>query len=195
MYGGDFRSEASRLFEEKWRAVMPAVGLPTSRDIESADFGDLAPYILMGKFTRPTGPKGEGARMDVDHAGQGIRARLNVDVTGFEYFRRLLPDEKTLIVGVFESLFDHACGRWRVMFYRFDTGMKISVDTTLFPYICAETGAEYAAALIVPAVDAAKSKTAARRGRAYAAEAGPDAEWIDLGSGIPSREMLTLESA
>jgi hypothetical protein len=186
------RSEASKIFEAKWREALPENGLPSSLDIDRADFGALAPFLLKGKFTRPTGARGEGARMDIDHAGDGIATRLNVDLTGFEYFCRLLPDERALIVDVFEALFDHDCGRWRVMFYRFDQGLKLAVDTTFFPYYCDKTGAERVGALIVPAVSVEQG---ASKGRAFAAEAGPAAEWIGLGAGIPDHAMLSLQEA
>ena len=189
------RSDASILFEAKWREGCPGGNLPTSGAVERIDFGPLAPYLLKGIFTRPTGARGAGARMDVDHAGEGIASRLNVDITGFEYFCRLLPDEKALIVNVFEALFDHSCGRWRVMFYRFDKGMKLAVDTTFFPYLCEETGCERVGALIVPAEAPEQPAPKRKKGRAYAAEAGPAAQWIDLGAGVPDRTMLTLLSA
>lgn len=185
------RSEASKTFESFLRPFLPAQGLPTSNQIDQIDFGTLEAYLLKGKFMRPSGPRGVGARMDVDYAGAGIAQRLNVDLTGFEYFRRLLPDEKALIVGVFEDLFDHECGRWRVMFYRFDKGLKLAVDTTFFPYICSESGTELVCALIVPAEAPLLTGST---GRAYSAEAGPAAEWIDLGSGVPECQMLELET-
>ena len=186
------RSDASRVFEAQLRSLLPAKGLPTSDQVDRINFGALEAYLLKGKFTRPSGPRGAGARMDVDHAGAGIAQRLNVDITGFEYFCRLLPDEKALIVSVFEDLFNYACGRWRVMFYRFDKGLKLAVDTTFFPYICAENGTERVCALIVPAEGSALSSG---KGRAYSAEAGPAAEWIDLGGGVPDRAMLSLEGS
>jgi len=186
------RSDASKHFEALWRAALAKPGLPTDEQIDRIDFARLSPFLLKGRFTRSNGLRGAGARMDVDHAGAGIAERLNVDITGFEYFCRLLPDEKALIVDVFENLFDHACGRWRVMFYRFDKGLKIAVDTTFFPYLCANTGAERVCALIVPANTPA---SASDEGRAYSAEAGPAAEWINLGSGIPKDSMLSLEPA
>lgn len=185
------RTGASKLFEAIWRANLPDIGLPTSKTVHNIDFEEFTPYLLMGKFTRPTGSDGAGARMDIDHAGKGIAERLNVDITGFEYFCRLLPEEKTLIVGVFENLFDHGCGRWRAMFYRFDKGSKIAVDTTFFPYTCSETGAERVCALIVPAE---LPHTGGDKGHAYAALAGPSALWIKLNAGIPDSEMLSFES-
>ncbi len=186
------RSDASKLFEAKWRDLLPRFGLPSSDIIDASDFDGLSPYLLKGEFTRPTGPAGEGARMDIDFAGDGIASRLNVDITGFEYFRRLLPDDRHLISDVFEALFDNACGRWRVMFYRFDKGLKLAVDTTFFPYLCDQTGAERVCALIVPAKEAIKHSA---RGRVFAAESGPSAAWINFGHGTPDAPMLSLESA
>lgn len=179
------------MFEAKWRAATNGTTVPSSTLVDSIDFGDLSPYLLRGEFTRATGPMGEGARMDIDHAGKGIAERLNVDITGFEYFRRLLPDDRELIVSVFNALFDYGCGRWRVMFYRFDKGLRVAVDTSFFPYRCAHTGCERVCALIVPATH---TGTQGGDGRAYAAESGPSAEWIDLGTGVvPESLMLSLE--
>lgn len=183
------RSEASERFEQRWQAIWPEHGLPTSDMLHHVDFKELAPFILKGNFIRPTGERGHGARFEVFAAGDGIASRLNVDVTGFEYFQRLLPNDRALIVDVFEALFEEKCGRWRVMFYNFDKGRKVPVDTTFFPYLCSKTGAEQVGSLIIPAQTLQDCPTI---GRAYSAEAGPDAEWLDMGAGVPAKRMLTL---
>jgi PAS domain len=169
------RSDASRTFEARWAATRLDALVPRRRELSLRPF---APLLRdMGLIEVHAG------RTRIRVVGEGIRARVQSDITSRDWLEFLPPRFHDGLLGSMKLIFAHPCGLWQVMAAHYRRGFSQYLEVTALP-VAAEHGPQQLLCLVLPHGGALKAPPPGSS--VMSVDTAAAFEFLDIGAGSPA---------
>ena len=165
---------------EHWSAIRGGVLVPFKEHIDPAAMRRVLPFIGMLDIARPEAPI-------VRLAGTGLRQRYGQEITGTDWSKYIMPENKPRMRAILGLLSSLPCG----LYYHFeasaDGDIMREAETVVLPLREQESGAP---TLLIALTRDIASRGIADLGINAARLNALSAEFIDIGAGIPGGNAI-----
>jgi hypothetical protein len=138
------RSMSSLDFEARWRAISKRGKIPARNEFSPRAFAPLLKHIVLLDFSTGRSP---WSRIRV--VGEGIRERVQSDITSHDYLEFLSPRFHDGAMRSVDLMVNHPCGLWQVMAAHYQRGFSQYLELTAFPF-ATDSGPAQLLALLAP---------------------------------------------
>jgi hypothetical protein len=123
------RSASSTDFEARWRSMPKRGPIPVRSEFSPRAFAPLLKHIVLLDFSTGRSP---WSRIRV--VGEGIRERVQSDITSHDYLEFLSPRFHDDAMASVDLMVNHPCGLWQVMAAHYQRGFSQYLELTAFPF-------------------------------------------------------------
>lgn len=125
------RSDLSRDFEARWRAIPKRGKVPTRAEFSPRAFAPMLRHIMLLDFSTADGAPWTRIRV----VGDGIREQVQSDLTSHDYLEFLPRQFHDGAAASVELIFNHPCGLWQIMAAHYQRGFSQYLELTALPLV------------------------------------------------------------